>query len=115
MKPTFDRRRSPTDYCGATINIRRPTTGCRVSDVGCRPAVGCRMSNVVILALGSRKVSHEEAMAKVETEFGEYVNQGYIHRDYGRGVIDGNDMDRIKIGIEMSINLSAEDIDRILS
>ena len=50
-----------------------------------------------------------------ETEFGEYVNQGYIHRDYGRGVIDGNDMDRIKMGIEVSINLSAEDIDRILS
>ena len=55
MRPTFDNRQAATGESGATLDIRRPTTGWRHStadsrllSVGRRPAVGCRMSNVVL-------------------------------------------------------------------
>ena len=55
MKPTFDRRQAATGESGATIDIRRPTTGwrhsttdSRMSNVGRRLVVGRRMSNVVL-------------------------------------------------------------------
>lgn len=59
-------------------------------------------------------VNCNEFVELTEEEFGNLTLQGYIHREVGGGTISEVDMIRIRNGIDLSINISDEDKDRIL-
>lgn len=59
-------------------------------------------------------VNCNEFVELTEDEFGNLTRQGLIHREVGGGTITEADMIRIREGIDLSINISDEDKDRIL-
>lgn len=59
-------------------------------------------------------INCNEFVELTETEFGNLTRQGIIHRDVDCGHIEETDMKRIREGINLSINISDEDKDRIL-
>ena len=59
-------------------------------------------------------VNCNEFIELTEDEFGNLTRQGLIHREVGGGTITEADMIRIREGIDLSINISDEDKDRIL-
>lgn len=59
-------------------------------------------------------VNCNEFVELTEDEFGNLTRQGLIHREVGGGTIPESDMIRIREGIDLSINISDEDKDRIL-
>ena len=59
-------------------------------------------------------VNCNEFVELTEEEFGNLTRQGFIHRDVGGGIIPEVDMNRIRWGIDHSVNISDEDKDRIL-
>lgn len=59
-------------------------------------------------------VNCNEFVELTEDEFGNLTRQGLIHREVGGGTITEADMIRIREGIDLSVNISDEDKDRIL-
>ena len=59
-------------------------------------------------------VNCNEFVELTEDEFGNLTRRGLIHREVGGGTITEADMIRIREGIDLSINISDEDKDRIL-
>lgn len=59
-------------------------------------------------------VNCNEFVELTEDEFGNLTRQGLIHREVGGGTIPESDMIRIREGIDLSVNISDEDKDRIL-
>lgn len=59
-------------------------------------------------------VNCNEFVELTEEEFGNLTQQGLIHREVGGGTIPESDMIRIREGIDLSVNISDEDKDRIL-
>lgn len=59
-------------------------------------------------------VNCNEFVELTEDEFGNLTRQGLIHREVGGGIIPEPDMIRIREGIDLSVNISDEDKDRIL-
>ena len=59
-------------------------------------------------------VNCNEFVELTEDEFGNLTRRGLIHREVGGGTIPEADMIRIREGIDLSVNISDEDKDRIL-
>ncbi len=59
-------------------------------------------------------VNCNEFVELTEEEFGNLTRLGLIHREVGGGTISEADMVRIREGIDLSVNISDEDKDRIL-
>lgn len=59
-------------------------------------------------------VNCNEFVELTEQEFGQLTRKGLIHQDVGGGTIAAADMARIRQGIDLSVNISDEDKDRIL-
>lgn len=59
-------------------------------------------------------VNCNEFVELTEDEFGNLTRLGLIHREIGGGTIPEADMVRIREGIDLSVNISDEDKDRIL-
>ena len=59
-------------------------------------------------------VNCNEFVELTEDEFGNLTRRGLIHREVGGGTITEADMIRIREGIDLSVNISDEDKDRIL-
>lgn len=59
-------------------------------------------------------VNCNEFVELTEDEFGNLTRRGLIHREVGGGTIPESDMIRIREGIDLSVNISDEDKDRIL-
>lgn len=59
-------------------------------------------------------VNCNEFVELTEDEFGNLTRRGLIHREAGGGTITEADMIRIREGIDLSVNISDEDKDRIL-
>ena len=59
-------------------------------------------------------VNCNEFVELTEDEFGNLTRRGLIHREVGGGTITESDMIRIREGIDLSVNISDEDKDRIL-
>lgn len=59
-------------------------------------------------------VNCNEFVELTEDEFGNLTRRGLIHREAGGGTIPESDMIRIREGIDLSVNISDEDKDRIL-
>lgn len=59
-------------------------------------------------------VNCNEFVELTEDEFGNLTRLGLIHREVGGGTIPEADMVRIREGIDLSVNISDEDKDRIL-
>lgn len=59
-------------------------------------------------------VNCNEFVELTEDEFGNLTRQGLIHREVGEGTIPETDLVRIREGIDLSVNISDEDKDRIL-
>ena len=59
-------------------------------------------------------VNCNEFVELTEDEFGNLTRRGLILREVGGGTIPESDMIRIREGIDLSINISDEDKDRIL-
>lgn len=60
-------------------------------------------------------INCNEFVELTEQEFGKLIKQRLIHRDVGGGTISEKEMQLIRQGIDLSINISDEDKDRILS
>ena len=59
-------------------------------------------------------VNCNEFVELTEDEFGNLTRRGLILREVGGGTIPESDMIRIREGIDLSVNISDEDKDRIL-
>lgn len=59
-------------------------------------------------------VNCNEYIELTEEQFGAYYKSGYIRRERGRGVLEEADMNRVRRGIEISVNITDEDKDWIL-